>query len=524
MQNRQKKYALISVSDKKGITDFAQQLIDLGFTIISTGGTAKTLTENNIPVTPVEKITGNPESFDGRMKTISFQIESGILYDRTNKKHVKEAKDLRITPIDIVVCNLYPFEATVSQKGVTLDTAVENIDVGGPTMVRSAAKNFKNVMVLTDPKDYNLAIEYLTSSLSKSKRVEIHKYLAAKAFRHLSFYDSQIAYFLGNNSFPDEITLAGRKVSDLRYGENPHQKSALYIHPNSNSPLASLQKLWGRDLSLTNVSDINAGLESVRLFNTPAAVIIKHNSPCGIALGDTPSLALKRAIAADPESAFGGVIVLNTKIDMATAEEIATFKDERKGNIDILAGPGIEKKALDFLQNVRKSMGIYTFGPIPKSKNYPLNLKWIDGGFMLQDGDDDIESSFKDWKIVTKMRPTKKQLQQMQIAWKFISKIKSNSVIIVDKTLPMTRGIGSGQTSRIRSTKIAFEQAGDHAVGAILASDSFFPFEDSVKLAAQHKIGVIVQQGGSINDKASIDEADKAGIPMVVTNRRAFWH
>lgn len=527
------KYALLSVSNKSMILNLATTLNNLGYTIISTGGTAKLLTDNNIPVTPVEKITGNPESFDGRMKTISFQIESGILFDRTNKKHVKEAKELSIVPIDIVICNLYPFEATIAKKGTTIDEAVENIDVGGPTMIRSAAKNFKNVLAIVDPADY----ESLISNIKNNKLTQSFRQdLAAKAFRHLSFYDSQIANYLSNiilrsktkesnnTLFPDEITLPGRKVTDLRYGENPHQKAAIYMHPNTNSPMARLQKLWGRDLSLTNVSDINAGLESVRLFDESAAVIIKHNSPCGIALGETSYQALERAIQADPESAFGGVIILNKAVDMPTAKIIGAFKDEKKGNIDILSAPGIEKDALKYLQTVRKSMGIYVFGKIPKKKNYPLNLKWMDGGFMLQEGDDDIVSGFKDWKVVTKIKPTQKQLEQMQIAWKFISKIKSNSVIIVDKILPMTRGIGSGQTSRIRSTQIAFQQAGDHAVGAILASDSFFPFNDSVKLAAKNKIGAIVQQGGSINDKASIEEADKAGIPMVLTGRRAFWH
>lgn len=519
--NKFTKYALLSVSDKKGIVDLAKNLIASGYTIISTGGTAKILTENKIPVTPVEKITGNPESFDGRMKTISFQIESGILFDRTNKKHLNEVEDLGILPIDVVVCNLYPFEETVAKKGVSLDTAVENIDVGGPTMIRSAAKNFKNVLVLTDVNDY----QAFSQNLENKSFTDLYRQqLASKAFRHLSFYDSQIANYLDDNSFPEEITLAGRKATDLRYGENPHQKAAIYFHPNTNSPLSTLEKLWGRDLSLTNVSDINAGLESVRLFEEPSAVIIKHNSPCGIALGSTPSQALQRAIEADPESAFGGVIVLNKSVDMTTAKIISAFKDKKKGNIDILAAPGIDRTSLEYLMTVRKSMGIYTFGKIPTKKNYPLNLKWLDGGFMLQEGDNDIESGFKDWKVVTKKKPTEKQLVQMQIAWKFISKIKSNSVIIIDKSLPMTRGIGSGQTSRIRSTQIAFSQAGDHATGAILASDSFFPFNDSVKLAAKHKIGAIVQQGGSINDKASIEEADKAGIPMILTGRRAFWH
>ncbi len=516
-----KKYALLSVFNKDGITEFARTLSDLGYAIISTGGTAKILEQNKIPVVPIQEITGNPESFDGRMKTISFQIESGILFDRSNSKHIKEAKNLKIKPIDIIVCNLYPFEETVSKSGVTLEEAVENIDVGGPTMIRAAAKNFRNVLVIVDPKDYPVLTTALHSSVVSE---EVKKQLAAKAFSHLSFYDSQIAAYLREELFPEEITLPGRKVNDLRYGENPHQKAAVYATPNGNSPFEHLQKLWGRDLSLTNITDINAGLESIRIFEQPAAVVIKHNSPCGIALGESAKEALQRAIDADPESAFGGVIVLNKPMDMAAAKVIGAFKDAKRGNMDIIAVPHIDHEALAFLQKLRKSMGIYVFGDIPAITKERMDLKWIDCGFVLQERDDFLERGFADWKVVTKKKPTKKQLQQMQTGWKFVTRIRSNSVIVVDKKLPMTRGIGSGQTSRLRSTKIALSQAGKFAKNAILASDSFFPFDDSVKLASQHGISAIVQQGGSINDKASIDAADRAGIAMVFTGRRAFWH
>ncbi|HSX40057.1 MAG TPA: bifunctional phosphoribosylaminoimidazolecarboxamide formyltransferase/IMP cyclohydrolase, partial [Candidatus Saccharimonadales bacterium] len=307
MADKTDKYALLSVFDKTGIVELAKTLQSLGYKIISTGGTAKILTQNHISVTPIQEITGNPESFDGRMKTISFQIESGILFDRNNKKHVGEAKKLKIKPIDIVVCNLYPFEQTIVKQNVKLDEAIENIDVGGPTMIRAAAKNFKDVIVLTDPKDY----EVLSAKLQGISLEERQK-LAAKAFSHLSFYDSQIAKYFGDELFPNEITVPGRKAYDLRYGENPHQKAALYFLPNSKSPLANLEKKWGRDLSFINLTDINAGLEVVKLFTEPAAVIIKHNSPCGIALGSNSKQALERAIASDPESAFGGIVVLNS--------------------------------------------------------------------------------------------------------------------------------------------------------------------------------------------------------------------
>jgi len=525
------KYALVSVFDKTGIVDFAKILLKNGYQIISTGGTAKVLTDNDIPVIPIQQITGNPESFDGRMKTISFQIESGILYDRKNPSHVRQAKDLKIKPIDIVVCNLYPFEKVTgsvilsgvegSQKKVKLADAIENIDVGGPTMVRSAAKNFENVVVIVNPTDYEMITQLLND---KKLTHEIRKQLAAKAFYHLSFYDSQIAHFFSGEQFPSEITIAGRKTYTLRYGENPHQQGAVYVKPNANSPFASLQKKFGRELSHTNIGDITAGLEVVRLFDEPAAVVIKHNTPCGIALGSTPQEALKRAIAADPTSAFGGTIVTNNPMDKKTAAVITSFKDAQRGNIDVVAVPAIDEATLANLQKVRKTMGIYTFGKVPVRNSSDIHIRWIEGGFVLQNMDINIEESFANWKVVTKKKPTKKQLSQMQIGWLFVSRVRSNSILIMDKTLPMTRGIGSGQTSRIRSAEIALSQAGKLCKGAVLVSDSFFPFDDSVKLAVKKGIGAIVQQGGSVRDQDSIDAANKAGIAMVFTGRRAFWH
>ncbi|SRR6266568_642192 len=516
-----KKYALISVSDKTDIIPFAQAISKAGYEIISTGGTAKVLQTKNIPYVPIQEITGNPESFDGRMKTISFQIESALLYDRTNPQHLKEAKKLKIPQIDIVVCNLYPFEKTISEKKVSYKKAIENIDVGGPTMIRAAAKN--GLVVVIDPNDY----QTVSDGLKKNIDSKLIRYLQAKAFDHLTFYDSQIAWYLrsqlGETTFPKEITIPGRKLVDLRYGENPHQKGAVYTRPNMQTPFNQLTKHWGRDLSLINLTDINAGLDVVRLFKEPAATVIKHNSPCGAALGKDIAEALKSAIEGDPESAFGGIVVLNQPMDMAAAKVISGFKEANRGNMDIIAAPKIKKDALEFLQKVRKSMGIYSFGDIPTAAD-EWNLKSIDGGFVLQTADIDIDESFKQWQIVTKKKPTKQQLQQMQIGWKFITKIKSNTILVMDKATPMTRGIGSGQTSRIRSTRIALDQAGKFNKNGILVSDSFFPFPDSVELASKHGIAAIIQQGGSINDKLSIEAADKAGIPMVFTGRRAFWH
>ncbi len=507
------KYALLSVYDKKSISDFAKVLIKKGYTIISTGGTLEVLKKEGIKATPIEEITGNPrDSFDGRMKTISFQIESGILFDRKNPKHVNEAEKLGVPQVDVVVCNLYPFEEK---------PGVETIDVGGPTMIRAAAKNNLSVLVVVDPEDY----EGVAKAMEDGEVSEdFRKSLAGKAFYHLSFYDSQIGNYFSEDKFPKEVTVLLRKVSDLRYGENPHQKGSLYIMPKTNSPLSKLKKLWGRDLSGTNVGDIYSGLETVRQFKEAAACVIKHLSPCGIATGKDAREALDLAVKADPVSAFGGVIVINKEMDLETARIVATFKNEEQGNIDIVAVPSITDEALELLKGIRKSMGIYTFGEIPTKRAENWDLKYFAGAVLLQDFDDNIEESFKDFKVVTKIKPTEKQMEQMKFGIKAVKSVKSNSVIVVDRDIPMTRGIGSGQTSRVGATKISLEQAGELAKGAILISDSFFPFDDCVRLAAKYGIAAILQQGGSVNDKASIDAADELGIAMVFSKRRSFRH
>lgn len=539
-------YALLSVSEKRGIVNFAKELKALGYSLISTGGTAKLLKESKIEVTPIEEITGNPEMLDGRIKTISMQVEGSLLTDWTNPKHVEQAKEFGLINISVVACNLYPFE----QKN-----EVENIDVGGPTMLRSSAKNYINVLPVCDPDDYEKVIEYLKRGHSEPPiRVEgklreesmgvetdpstslrmtkdnFRTELAAKTFEHLSFYDSQIAkYFRVKGEgervkYPDELTIPGRKVKELRYGENPHQSASLYLTPNANSPFENIQHIAGRELSMMNVTDINAGLEAVRIFDEPAAVVIKHNTPCGIALGFTPAEALQRAIDADPESAFGGVVVMNKAFDKEAAEIVTSFKDERKGLFDIVAAPGIEEDAQEVLKSVRKTMGVYVLNGISKPKKEDMVIKEIIGGFTYQSADFDTTSGDEKWEVVTKKKPTKEQMEQMRIAWRFIRRMRSNTVVIMDLKLPQTTGIGTGQTSRYRAAIMAIDLAREKAEGAVLASDAFFPFDDVVTLAAKNKIGAIVQSGGSINDKASIEAADKAGIPMVFTNERTFWH
>lgn len=506
-------YALLSVYDKSGISDFAKVLVKSGYTIISTGGTFETLKKDGVEVIPIEEITGNPkDSFDGRMKSISFQIESGILFDRKNRSHVEQAEKLNIPQIDIVACNLYPFEQKPS---------VETIDVGGPTMIRSAAKNFENVLVVVDPNDYDMVSKAL--NVGKVDR-NLKQILAAKAFYHLSFYDSQIGNYFSKEKFPDEVIIPLRKTNVLRYGENPHQMGALYLMPKTNSPLSKLKHLWGRELSGTNVGDIYSGLETVRQFSQSAACVIKHLSPCGIATGKDGEEALDRAVKADPVSAFGGVVVMNKPMDLAAAKVIALFKYEKMGNIDVVAAPKIEKGALELLKKVRKSMGVYIFGEIPQTRSEKWDLKYFSGAMLLQDFDDNLEDSFKEWKVVTKVKPTEKQIELMKFGFKAAKSVKSNSVLVVDRDIPMTRGIGSGQTSRVGATKIALEQAGEGTKDAILISDSFFPFDDSVRLAAKYGISAVLEQGGSVNDQASINAADELGIAMIFTGRRAFRH
>jgi phosphoribosylaminoimidazolecarboxamide formyltransferase / IMP cyclohydrolase len=518
--NMTKKYALISVYDKTGIVDLARIIAKSGYLIISTGGTSKVLIENNIPVIPIQNITGNPESFDGRMKTISFQIESGILFDRKKPSHQKEAKNLQIPQIDIVVCNLYPFEKTIGNPKAKFNDIIENIDVGGPTMIRSAAKNHYNVIVIVDPGDYPQVGDLI---LRKHLSTKLRQNLAAKAFAHLSYYDAQIARYLSDVMFPQELTIPLKLSRSLRYGDNPDQKSNFYAIPNSKSPIENIVQLAGRGLSATNLTDIDIGIKALQLFKEPAAVIIKHNNPCGIALGKNISVALVRALDADSESAFGGVVVLNRLMTLRAAKVIAAFKQSGKGQMDIIAVPEFEPEAVELLKNIRRTTGLYTFPDFSKIPIDAMSIKLVNGGAVIQTTNYP-EASFDNWQVLTKIKPTKIQLKQMQIAWKFISRIKSNTVAVIDKILPMTRGIGSGQTSRILATKIALERASKFAHGAILASDSFFPFDDSVKLAARAGISAIVEQGGSIRDQDSIDAANKAGITMVFTGQRVFWH
>ena len=518
--------ALISVFDKTGVVEFGRRLTEIGMELVSTGGTHRTLQDANLPVQQVSDLTGFPEIMDGRVKTLHPSIHGGILARRDVPAHVSEMENRSIAPIDLVAVNLYPFADTIAQPDVSLDDALENIDIGGPTMIRAAAKNFPFVAVVVDPSDYDWVVERMAAG---GISIEERKRLAHKAFQHVAYYDTLIASYLRRDdpeaAFPQELTLAYSRVQELRYGENPHQQGALYTEPLLDfASLAGGAQLLGQEPSLCNVYDMSAALESVRDFtDRPAAVVIKHATPSGFAFGATSAEALEKAIHADATSAFGGIIGLNRPMDVETAQVVARFRELESSNIDAIVAPGAAEEAVAILRQTRRRMVLYTvdeLGPLPSGS---VNVKQVPGGFLYQQANTSpIDRA--SWKVATQKQPTPEQLRGMEDAWLLMRHIRSNTIMVWDEAGGVTLGIGSGQVSRVGSAKIALEQAGERARGAILASDSFFPFQDSVELAASYGIAAIVQQGGSINDQASIDAADAAGIAMVLTGERAFWH
>ena len=518
--------ALLSVYDKSGVVDFARDLCGTGADLISTGGTHQTLADAGLPVQQVSDFTGSPEILGGRVKTLHPAIHGGILARRDNPGHISELAEHHMEAIDIVAVNLYPFAATIARPGVSLDDALENIDIGGPTMIRASAKNFPFVVVVVDPADYPWVAEKLSGD---GLSLEERRRLAHKAFQHVAYYDTLIASYLRRDdpagAFPEELTLAYRKVQALRYGENPHQQGALYTEPLLGfASLAAGSHVLGQEPSLCNVYDMTAALESVRDFmDRPAAAVIKHATPSGFAFGATPAEALEKAIHADATSAFGGIIGLNRPMDVETAQVVARFRELESSNIDAIVAPGAADEAVAILRSTRRRMVLYTvddLGPLPAGS---VNLKQVPGGLLYQQANTSpIDRTA--WRVATHTQPTPEQLRGMEDAWLLMRHIRSNTILVWDDSAGVTLGIGSGQVSRVGSARIALEQAGALARGAILASDSFFPFQDSVELAASYGISAIVQQGGSINDQASIDAADAAGIAMVLTGERAFWH
>jgi phosphoribosylaminoimidazolecarboxamide formyltransferase/IMP cyclohydrolase len=519
------KTALISVSDKTGIIDLAKGLAGLGIKIMSTGGTAKSIRENGVEVTDVSEYTGFPEIMNGRVKTLHPKIHGGLLAVRDNESHMKQIEDLGIGTIDLVVVNLYPFEKTISKENVSQEEAVENIDIGGPTMIRSAAKNFKHVAIVVNPERYDTLLEELNErdcDLSYETRYE----LVTEAFKHTSQYDKVIFdYFNRNNkeAYPDAISIELHKKQDLRYGENPHQTAAFYTYKGFDVPcISNAEQLHGKALSFNNILDTDVAIEIVKEFDTPSAVLIKHANPCGVACAENLKDAFTKAYSTDTVSAFGCILSLNRTVDEKTAEAIT----EPGHFVEAIAAPGFEDKAIEILTTKRgwgkdlRLLKLDSLGDSPIKKGIN-DFRGVVGGLLVQDKD--MNSGDKDkLKVVTKKAPSETEIEEMLFAWKVCKHAKSNAIIFTkDK---MVIGVGAGQMSRVDSTNIAISKSGGRTAGTVMASDAFFPFPDCIEIAAKVGITAIIQPGGSKKDQDSIDVANEHGIAMVFTGERHFKH
>lgn len=509
------KTALISVSNKKGVVEFARSLQALGYRILSTGGTAKELKGNGVKVIQISDYTKFPELMDGRVKTLHPRIFAGILAVRKNKSHMMQLNKNKIGQIDLVAVNLYPFEETVA-KNASFEDAIENIDIGGPSLLRAAAKNFSDVITIVDPNDYGIILKKLKNGeLTKEDKSA----LALKVFEHTARYDSIINnYFrekFDGKLFPDTLNLTFRKKQDLRYGENPHQKAAFYTDPISfEDSVSNARQLQGKELSFNNILDLDNAFELVKQFREPAAAVIKHTNPSGCSVGKTIEEAFKKAYEADTLSAFGSVIALNRPCTKKVAEMIDKFF------VEVVICPKFEKDALGILEK-KKSLRLLETGGIKKSSKGYYSHKVV-GGLLVQSREMVPEITEKDLKVVTKRKPTKEEIKQMLFAYKVTYHVKSNAIVFAKNNV--TVGIGAGQMSRVVSVKIASEKAGNKAKGAVMSSDAFFPFRDGIDEAAKAGITAIIQPGGSIRDEEAIKAANDHNMAMVFTGIRLFWH
>lgn len=504
------KRTLISVSDKDGIVEFASKLHQQGVEILSTGGTAKRLRENNIPVTDVSEYTQFPEMMNGRVKTLHPKIHGALLALRESEDHMHAANEHGIQLIDLLVVNLYPFESTIQKEGITLSEAIEQIDIGGPSMLRSAAKNYKSVTVVTDPADYGKVIEEIQNS--KDTSIETRRRLAEKVFEKTAAYDAAIASYLNEGKTK---TITVKKITDLRYGENPHQKATWYQdsnHPNQ-ADLAHAEILQGKALSYNNLMDADGALSLVREFKDPCVAFIKHANPCGIAIGKDIKEAFMNGYAGDSRSAFGGIIAFNRTCTAELATEIVSKFFE------VILAPDFEEEALEILKQKEK-MRVLKLGKI-NSEKPAQNYRKITGGLLIQDLDTQ-QISEEDLKVVTQKSPSTEELKDLLFAWHVCKHVKSNAIVLAKNG--MTVGIGAGQMSRVDAAEIAINKSQGREKGSVMASDAFFPFADSIEAAAQNGITAIIQPGGSIRDEEVIAAADEHGIAMVFTGTRAFLH
>jgi phosphoribosylaminoimidazolecarboxamide formyltransferase/IMP cyclohydrolase len=518
------KRALISVSDKSGVVDFAEQLAARGVEILSTGGTARLLTEAGIAVIEVSQYTGFPEIMDGRVKTLHPKIHGGLLGRRGQDDAVMAEHD--ISPIDLLVVNLYPFEKTVADPACDIATAIENIDIGGPTMLRSAAKNHAYVTVVVDSADYAGLLEELANNAGAVSDTT-RRHLATKVFEHTAAYDGAIANYLGSldesgarSDFPRTINLQFHKSSEMRYGENPHQRAAFYTESKpAEACIGTATKLHGKALSYNNIADTDAALECVKSFTEPACVIVKHANPCGVALGSDIRSAYDRAYSTDPTSAFGGIIAFNRALDADTASDIL----ERQF-VEVIIAPTVSEEALERLRS-KKDVRVLISGEWGDSRPAERDYKRVSGGLLVQDRDIGFVTP-SDLQVVTKREPTARELVDLQFAWKVAKFVKSNAIVYCRDG--MTIGVGAGQMSRVYSAKIAAIKAGDEGLqvkGSVLASDAFFPFRDGIDAAAQVGIAAIIEPGGSKRDEEVIAAADEHGMAMVFTGgMRHFRH
>ncbi|MGM9922221.1 MAG: bifunctional phosphoribosylaminoimidazolecarboxamide formyltransferase/IMP cyclohydrolase [Bhargavaea sp.] len=510
-----KKRALLSVSDKSGVLEFAKELEELGYEILSTGGTMNHLKENGVAVTAVGDVTGFPEILGGRVKTLHPYIHGGLLAKHDDPAHQAELEEHGILPIDIVCVNLYPFKSTISKPDVTVEDAIENIDIGGPTMLRASAKNHAYLTVLVDSADYPAVLEELKNDGATT--LETRRRLAAKVFRHTAAYDALISGYLtdlAGEEFPESVTMTYELKQPLRYGENPHQKAAFYSRPlGGEFSIARAEQLHGKELSYNNIQDANAAIGIVREFSDPAAVAVKHMNPCGVGTAGTLSDAFKAAYDADPVSIFGGIIALNREVDAATAEQLAGIF------LEIIIAPGYTDEAFEILTKKKNIRLLKLDGA--EGKRDEWTTVSVEGGLLRQNPDTaSLEDA--DIKVATKREPTEEEWEALKLGWKVVKHVKSNAIVVSDAN--RTLGVGAGQMNRVGAAKIALEQAGDRAKGAGLASDAFFPMDDTVEAAAKAGITAIIQPGGSKKDEDSIKKADEYGIAMVFTGIRHFKH
>ena len=521
--------ALISVSDKTGIVEFAQALAERGVDILSTGGTARLLAEQGIAVTEVSDYTGFPEMMDGRVKTLHPKVHGGVLGRRGQDDDVMEKHG--INPIDMVVVNLYPFAETVAKEGCTLADAVENIDIGGPTMVRSAAKNHKDVTIVVNAHDYNRVIAEMDAN-DKSLTLKTRFDLAIAAFEHTASYDGMIANYFGTmvpsygenkegdeeSKFPRTFNQQFEKKQDMRYGENSHQAAAFYVEANpQEASVSTARQIQGKALSYNNIADTDAALECVKEFNEPACVIVKHANPCGVALGKDILEAYNRAYQTDPTSAFGGIIAFNQELDAETATAIV----ERQF-VEVIIAPSVSAEAIEVVA-AKKNVRLLECGEWT-TKTTGFDVKRVNGGLLVQDRDQGMVS-LDDLKVVSKRQPTEEELKDALFCWKVAKYVKSNAIVYAKGD--MTIGVGAGQMSRVYSAKIAGIKAADEGLevaGSVMASDAFFPFRDGIDAAAEAGIRCVIQPGGSMRDDEVIAAADEHGMAMIFTGMRHFRH